>query len=408
LSYNNKYSNNWDFSGLDNFFENLAIVDEQEFFAKILPAIISLALKLPEYFPEGSSIPLLVPLKQQTIKLTQREISCLLANAFLCTFPHRNNSKGKFSKYPTINFSALYAGTNGNCLPQQAAKIRCILHYFNRVTSQEQDGFVTFHRRALNKFPNWAECSETLSQVTVHSEGSIEDSPGMLQVDFANRMIGGGVLSKGCVQEEIRFAICTELIIARLFCAQMEENECIIITGAERYSNYSGYSHRFRCTGPHYDPIEKDEHGRRKTKIVAMDAQFFQHENNQFNEKFVVRELNKAYCAFMSSTSASALPLATGNWGCGAFNGDVQLKFLLQLMAASAAKQRPLHYFTFNNGGLARELEFTYSELFSYEITVGQLYLAILEFCREKKQDNEYPKIFDFVKFQLAVGLSLK
>ena len=39
----------------------------------------------------------------------------------------------------------------------------------------------------------------------------------MLEVDFANAFVGGGALSQGCVQEEIRFVICPELIIARLF-----------------------------------------------------------------------------------------------------------------------------------------------------------------------------------------------
>ena len=38
-----------------------------------------------------------------------------------------------------------------------------------------------------------------------------------LQVDFANKFVGGGVLGDGCVQEEIRFLINPELIVTRLF-----------------------------------------------------------------------------------------------------------------------------------------------------------------------------------------------
>jgi poly(ADP-ribose) glycohydrolase len=37
------------------------------------------------------------------------------------------------------------------------------------------------------------------------------------QADFANKMLGGGVLRRGCVQEEIRFAVCPEMIVGRLF-----------------------------------------------------------------------------------------------------------------------------------------------------------------------------------------------
>ena len=58
------------------------------------------------------------------------------------------------------------------------------------------------------------------------------------QVDFANRYIGGGVLGWGCVQEEIRFLISPELIVSRLFCEELDANECIVVTGAERYSAY--------------------------------------------------------------------------------------------------------------------------------------------------------------------------
>lgn len=50
----------------------------------------------------------------------------------------------------------------------------------------------------------------------------------MLQVDFANRFIGGGVLSKGCVQEEIRFLINPELIVSRLFTEAFRNNECLL------------------------------------------------------------------------------------------------------------------------------------------------------------------------------------
>jgi hypothetical protein len=37
----------------------------------------------------------------------------------------------------------------------------------------------------------------------------------LFQVDFANSFVGGGVLGHGCVQEEIRFLLCPELILAR-------------------------------------------------------------------------------------------------------------------------------------------------------------------------------------------------
>ena len=52
-----------------------------------------------------------------------------------------------------------------------------------------------------------------------------------LQVDFANKYIGGGVLGEGCVQEEIRFVICPELIVSLLFTEVLDRNEAVVITG---------------------------------------------------------------------------------------------------------------------------------------------------------------------------------
>lgn len=39
------------------------------------------------------------------------------------------------------------------------------------------------------------------------------------------------VFAQGCVQEEIRFLICPELILSRLFCERLDSNECLIVAG---------------------------------------------------------------------------------------------------------------------------------------------------------------------------------
>ena len=39
------------------------------------------------------------------------------------------------------------------------------------------------------------------------------------------------VFTQGCVQEEIRFLICPELILSRLFCERLDSNECVIVAG---------------------------------------------------------------------------------------------------------------------------------------------------------------------------------
>jgi len=51
------------------------------------------------------------------------------------------------------------------------------------------------------------------------------------QVDFANKLVGGGVLGRGCVQEEIRFLGFTEMIVSRLFTEELLDNECLVVSG---------------------------------------------------------------------------------------------------------------------------------------------------------------------------------
>jgi hypothetical protein len=75
--------------------------------------------------------------------------------------------------------------------PQEAAKIHCIINYFNRVTEKETvpEGTLLFERRALSKFPDWKNITTPINiKMTVVSEGTIEDAEGALQVDFANKV----------------------------------------------------------------------------------------------------------------------------------------------------------------------------------------------------------------------------
>jgi len=84
-------------------------------------------------------------------------------------------------------------------------------------------------------------------------------------------------LGRGCVQEEIRFLISPELIVSKFLCHKMEPNEVIIITGAEKYSKYTGYasSYQFVPCADFVDNTERDDLSRIKTQVIAMDALYF-------------------------------------------------------------------------------------------------------------------------------------
>jgi len=212
----------------------------------------------------------------------------------------------------------------------------------------------------------------------VTSHGTIEDSgTGMLQVDFANKFIGGGVLDEGCVQEEIRFLICPELIVSRLITEELDANESLLVTGCERFSNYTGYGSSTQWVSDHCDSNKHDSWGRRITQIVAIDARVFRNLPSQLLDHNLQRELKKAYCGFRCERNPLCA-VATGNWGCGAFGGDLRLKALLQIMAAAEAG-RPVCYFTFGDRALCRDIFQLWEAAMSANCTVGELWTYILE-----------------------------
>lgn len=168
-------------------------------------------------------------------------------------------------------------------------------------------GVVTFTRRSLYEgdFPDWADCTDTFDTTPIHvsDNGTIEENgKGMLQVDFANKFLGGGVLNYGCVQEEIRFVICPELLVSRLFTECLDDNECMVIMGCERFNAYTGYASTFTFTGDIVDETPYDSSRRRKCTIVAIDAVPFSKRMLQYREHYLKRELNKVNHNFCASS----------------------------------------------------------------------------------------------------------
>lgn len=96
--------------------------------------MIRLALQLPTLIP--NAIPLLRRGSNRSISLSQQQVACLLANAFFCTFPRRNDRGygSEYGNYPSINFNSLFFLQN----EWVYEKIKCIIHYFRRVCKQSK------------------------------------------------------------------------------------------------------------------------------------------------------------------------------------------------------------------------------------------------------------------------------
>eukprot|EP01091_Cochliopodium_minus_P018427 TRINITY_DN7475_c0_g1_i1.p1 TRINITY_DN7475_c0_g1~~TRINITY_DN7475_c0_g1_i1.p1 ORF type:complete len:639 (-),score=198.56 TRINITY_DN7475_c0_g1_i1:26-1942(-) len=388
-----------DIEGFSKYLDNLHQKQKIKFFSQTLPFIIKLILRTPHLFKDP--IPLLVPQVKKTVKLTQIQVACLMANGFMCTIPkgqgvpskeaRKENKNLIIHEYPEFNFGTLFE----DCSPSKVAKFECLLNYFKRIEKIEKKGKnvmpkLSFERKVLDKenLFDWSKCDKKFLPIEIFEKGFIEDSGNNnLHVDFANKYIGGGVLSSGCVQEEIRFMINTESIVSRLFTAVLEDNEALLISGAQRYCNYKGYSKSFRYFGDFRDIQEFDEEGHIKSYIIAIDAlNFSSHPHMrlfQYSKKNIMRELYKILIGFSGYNVKNPHDenqiypqISTGNIGCGVFSGYLDLKAVLQLMAASVSGHKLLYY-SFEERGLKDSLLEFHKLLVEHNITVSSVFNAL-------------------------------
>jgi poly(ADP-ribose) glycohydrolase len=207
----------------------------------------------------------------------------------------------------------------------------------------------------------------------------IESANDAVQADFANKHLGGGVLRRGCVQEEIRLIISPECLLSVFLCEKMASNEAVLIKNTLMFSDYTGYSSSFTCTGfskPLVSLFEGNSSELLLDDIVAIDAiPFGPDKNDQYSLLPIVRELEKCRAGL---GYAEKKPFATGNWGCGVFGGDSELKAVIQWLAATVS-DKSMIYFPFDDRRTARLPELVQVCTRSTNVHVGTLFSALVK-----------------------------
>ena len=393
-----------DFTCLHQAIQQLTEAERELFFSITVPCILSLVLDTPNIITQA--IPILKRNMAACITMSQLQAACLLANAFMCTF------KKPPCGFNSINFYSLFSKPRDDRIHSQVGKLLCLFNYFKRVASEsfEQRGLISIERKCnknQKKSSDWLSFNQSLCKLSVFKSGAIEDARGFLQVDFADELIGGGVLRTGAVQEEIRFIISPETIVACLVAEKMGDHECIVLRGCEQFNTYKGYGRTFSFKEDLIDTTPRDSWRRISTCIVAIDALKYRDLQQQFQPHFLLREINKAFCGFsvsqftqsISLTSKSHLsPVATGNWGCGIFKGNLQLKAMVQLLASSMAP-RNLRYFVFGEEAFGTQLEEVCHHLENKRCTVARLFQLLLSYWPPEQPHYD---LFTHIKLHLA------
>ncbi|KAI6199277.1 Poly(ADP-ribose) glycohydrolase [Aphelenchoides besseyi] len=334
-------------SSLMKYYFAFSGTKQTDFLQKIVPFIANLALELNGDNFKG--IPLITQNSNLSVSMSQRQAAILLANAFFCTF--ERDCRPRPNRFNTFDMFGLYDENN----VKGTEKLNFIISYFNSLSHNMPEGMITILRQSTCSidFSLW---DASLADVFLDNDNVIENCIDEAHVDFANKLIGGGVFSQGCLQEEIRFLISPECLISCLLCEMLNDNEAILILGAQRFSFYEGYGNTFKYVGGYRNrfKLPRTLLGHHPTEIIAIDALPFEagKQHEQFYANKINRELKKAFIGFAIKTpNTRCQSIATGNWGCGAFGGNLELKFLIQWLAASLTG-RDLHYFTFKNYAL--------------------------------------------------------
>ena len=342
-------------------------------FINIFQNISSLVLDSEKIFPKGE----IDSLKMNTtdkIILTRKQVALIFILGFFDIF---NLDPKKTNVYQRYDFHSILNANNGS----NFSKGRCFFNYLTVIgkwlgeNNKLLEENVTYIRE--NKEFNIKDFShlEKLCDIEIIEKGSLFDSDASFCVDFANKYIGGGVLSGGCVQEEILFVVEPEAIVSIFFMEKMEDNDAIRIDNLIQFSNYSGYGRSFKYEE---SAIKKGEI--KKHNIIAIDA-VCDYSKGGIDKESVERDLIKAYIGFnlINLEEENVLKLkktiATGNWGCGAFGGDFELKFIQQWLAATFAGVEKLYYYTFER----KEMNFVNENLKKMEsYKAYDLYLAMI------------------------------
>ncbi|XP_059074287.1 poly(ADP-ribose) glycohydrolase 1 isoform X2 [Cryptomeria japonica] len=381
-----------------------------------------------------TSLHILQPQQAGIVLLSQELVAAILACNFFCLFPKAQRWKNQL---PDINFDRLFAGlcTDGE---KQEHKIKCIIHYFERICSEMPCGAVSFERKVLPfkddnfsilypKVNYWSESKVPLCTLKVMETGTIEDhEEEALEVDFANKYLGGGVLGHGCVQEEIRFLINPESIAGMLFLPAMQVNEAIEIVGAERFSEYHGEVNKAFCGFLDHAKIHRHFRSSKKQNVQgdSLATADFQECSNSIDNDLstsVNQQLENGGPSLVndealddisqqmspgrekdgmqyihSLPSEDKIGIATGNWGCGAFGGDVELKSILQWLAASQALRPFVLYYTFGEEFSKRLIMFA-EWVTCHCWTVGELWDMLIEYSRLRSTGKTYDSFFNWV-----------
>ena len=350
--------NNLFYRGKAKFFEELekSFPEDGKKFLKVYNNISKLILDMDNFFPNGE-IEILKSNTTNKIILTRLQVALLFILGFFDIFqPYIKimNINRRYDFEPVLDSKYGPGFAKGRSFINYMTVIGKWLEENNPILNEK----ITYLRENkqvdIENFKN----IQKLCDIEIIEQGSMFNTEAKFCIDFANKYIGGGALSGGCVQEEILFAVEPEAIVSMLLMEVMDDNDAIRIDNLIQYSNYSGYAFSFK----YEESAIKDEQNLIRHNIIAIDAVCSY--SGGVDKESIKRDLIKAYVGFnlinFDDKDVAKMPktISSGNWGCGAFGGDYELKFIQQWLAATYAGVEKLYYYTFGRNEMNKIVKY--------------------------------------------------
>ncbi|KAJ3496777.1 hypothetical protein NLG97_g2408 [Lecanicillium saksenae] len=322
----------------------LAVEDEPSFFTDVWPSISRFARALPGYFPSGN-IQRLLP--GQAKCLSKSQCASLLAHQFLCSLqPPRDEF---------YDFSVWYDSNQRHPVAVSAYLKSLFLYFRVRGAQQADDRHI-----AKVEYKLWSAGTTASLEANVESSEDRWKATKLSKLEIialqahstkfheldqlgkdsavvvsANKDIGFG---QSATQEELHLGAAPETCIAVLFTPRLGDDEVLSINRAQPMIRFEGQRRNISWTA-HDPPVD----GGRLLLMDALEIDVAAGELDSedllpdLQENNMTREITKAYTAFTSWPQNVDSEIFTGQWGCGAFNGDPTVKMMLLWIAASLA-----------------------------------------------------------------------
>ena len=323
------------------------------FYNQVWPRIKEVALEMPLLFPEHK-IPILNE-EQPEVILTRRQVACLVVRQFLCTLTAPIWQDG------FQDFHIWYSGDQPHASAVEAY-LTALLQYFYGFVNEDvssplgyglQEWPVRYVLHTLRKCTRL--CLDTSTpliplEVLRISEATTSASmlgiPDGAAVISANKFVGFG---RTGTQDETHVGASPECCPAVLLTPPLDDNQTLVVTGAEAMITVAGYGRDARCSEVLSNTLQDNlvVHGKKwkERTMIFMDAIELDLVECDFGlpdllPGNVERELRKAYTGFYSykqSNRPAYSKIYRGFWGCGTFGGNLGIKTLIQWCAASFA-----------------------------------------------------------------------